>query len=98
MENQLKVLGTEHIGNIKFTGIEGGFGQGKKAMLVQDVALIHGKELRQINQAINMNRNRFKDGIDIIDLYYQSFDLINVHGAKMIQLYHHYFSKICELR
>ena len=72
MENQLKVLGTEHIGNIKFTGIEGGFGQGKKAMLVQDVALIHGKELRQINQAINMNRNRFKDGIDIIDLLNQS--------------------------
>ena len=72
MESKLKVLGTEHIGKIKFTGIEGGFSQGKKAMLVQDVALIHGKELRQINQAINMNRNRFKDGIDIIDLLNQS--------------------------
>ncbi len=72
MESKLKVLGTEHIGKITFTGIEGGFGQGKKAMLVQDVALIHGKELRQINQAINMNRNRFKDGIDIIDLLNQS--------------------------
>ena len=38
MENQLKVLGTEHIGKITFTGIEGGFGQGKKAMLVKDIA------------------------------------------------------------
>lgn len=30
MNNQLKVLGTKHIGKITFTGIEGGFGPGKK--------------------------------------------------------------------
>lgn len=70
--NQLKVIGKEHIGKIKFTGIEGGFGDDKKAMLVKDIAKIHGKELRQINQAINMNRKRFKDGIDIVDLLNQS--------------------------
>ncbi len=64
----LKVLGTEKIGKIEFTGIEGGFGEGKKAMLVRDIAVIHGKEVRQINQAINMNRRRFKNGIDILDL------------------------------
>lgn len=68
----LKVLGTEKIGKIEFTGIEGGFGEGKKAMLVRDIALIHGKELRQINQAINMNQKRFKNGIDIVDLLNQS--------------------------
>lgn len=27
----LKVLGTEKIGKIEFTGIEGGFGEGKKS-------------------------------------------------------------------
>lgn len=64
----LKVLGTEKIGKIEFTGIEGGFGESKKAMLAKDVAMVHQKELRQINQAINMNRRRFKDGIDIIDI------------------------------
>lgn len=64
----LKVLGTEKIGKIEFTGIEGGFGESKKAMLATDVAMVQQKELRQINQAINMNRRRFKDGIDIIDL------------------------------
>lgn len=69
---QLKVIGKEHIGKIKFTGIEGGFGDDKKAMLVKDIAKIHGKELRQINQAINMNRKRFKDGIDVVDLLNQS--------------------------
>lgn len=68
----LKVIGQEKIGKIEFTGIEGGFGEGKKAMLVRDIASIHGKELRQINQAINMNQKRFKNGIDIVDLLNQS--------------------------
>lgn len=72
MTTQLKVIGKEHIGKIEFTGIEGGFGNDKKAMLVKDIAKIHGKELRQINQAINMNRKRFKDGIDVVDLLNQS--------------------------
>lgn len=66
--NQLRVLGAEQIGSIKFTGIEGGFGDDKKAMLVKDIADIHGKTTKAINQAINMNRKRFRDGIDVIDL------------------------------
>lgn len=64
----LKVLGTEKIGKIEFTGIEGGFGEGKKAMLVRDIALIHKTDVRTINQTINRNRKRFKEGIDLIDL------------------------------
>ena len=40
--NQLKVIGKERIGHIEFTGIEGGFGNDKKAMLVKDIAKIHG--------------------------------------------------------
>ena len=35
MTTQLKVIGKEHIGKIEFTGIEGGFGDDKKAMLGQ---------------------------------------------------------------
>lgn len=64
----LKVIGQEKIGKIEFTGIEGGFGQGKKAMLVRDVAKIHSRSIREINELINRNRKRFKDGIDILDL------------------------------
>lgn len=64
----LKVLGTEKVGKIEFTGIEGGFGEGKKAMLVRDIALIHKTDVRTINQTINRNRKRFKEGIDLIDL------------------------------
>lgn len=64
----LKVLGTEKVGKIEFTGIEGGFGEGKKAMLVKDIALIHNQTNGNLNLLINRNRKRFKNGIDIIDL------------------------------
>lgn len=68
MNNQLKVLGTEHIGKITFTGIEGGFGPAKKAILAKDTARIHNQPVGEINRRINNNRKWFKDGVDIIDL------------------------------
>ena len=64
----LKVIGQEKIGKITFTGIEGGFGEGKKAMLARDIALVHSRLVKEINKLINNNCSRFKDGIDIIDL------------------------------
>ncbi|WP_318766607.1 ORF6N domain-containing protein [Lactiplantibacillus carotarum] len=66
--NALKVLGREHIGKYKFTGIEGGFGKDKKAMLVKDIAKIHERPVFKINELINNNIKRFRDGIDLIDL------------------------------
>lgn len=60
--NELKVLGQEHIGQYEFTGIEGGFGNNKKAMLVKNIAVIHCQPLSEIN------RKRFKNGFDILDL------------------------------
>ena len=68
MTTQLKVIGREHVGKIEFTGIEGGFGKDKKAMLVKDIADIHDSTVKRINELINRNRRRFKDGIDVIDL------------------------------
>ncbi len=66
--NELKILGTEKVGAFEFTGIEGGFGEDKKAMLIKDIAAIHGKEVKYINKLINQNLKRFKEGVDIIDL------------------------------
>lgn len=63
-----KVNGLVNIYGMKFHDIEGGFGEGKKAILVKEIANIHRRELRVINQAINMNRTRFTDGLDIVDL------------------------------
>ncbi|MDB2104034.1 ORF6N domain-containing protein [Clostridium paraputrificum] len=64
----IKINGLKEIDGMKFHDIEGGFGEGKKAMLVKEIANIHGRELKVINQAINMNRNRFNENIDIVDL------------------------------
>jgi hypothetical protein len=66
--NALKVIGKQQIVGKEFTGIEGGFGKGKRSMLVKEIASIHGQPLKEINRRINDNRKRFKDGIDIIDL------------------------------
>ncbi|WP_270332963.1 ORF6N domain-containing protein [Ligilactobacillus acidipiscis] len=66
--NQIKVIGQEKVAGIKFTGIEGGFGKNKKAMLVKDIAKIHERPVKKINELINNNIKRFKEGIDLIDL------------------------------
>lgn len=51
-----------------FHDIEGGFGQGKKAMLVKEIANIHARQEPHINELINNNIKRFKDGVDIINI------------------------------
>ncbi|PFV11237.1 ORF6N domain-containing protein [Bacillus cereus] len=66
--NELHILGEQNIAGYQFTGIEGGFGRGKKAMLVKEIAEIHGQPLKEVNRRINDNRIRFKNGIDILDL------------------------------
>lgn len=71
--NDLKVLGTEKIGSFEITGIEGGFSENKRAMLVKDIALIHDRPVKAINQAIERQLNRFKNGIDILDLKVENF-------------------------
>lgn len=71
----VKVNGLVNVYGMKFHNIEGGFGQGKKAMLAKEIANIHVRELKVINQSINMNRNRFLNGIDIVDLKGSGFEV-----------------------
>lgn len=68
MTTKIKVTGIQNLGSIQFTGIEGGFGEGKKAMLVKDIAAIHGREVKHINELVNRNFVRFKIDLDVIDL------------------------------
>lgn len=58
---------TEFMGNT-IPNIYGGFGEDKKAILAKTIAETHGKTLSEVNQIINRHINRFKDGIDVIDL------------------------------
>lgn len=63
----MNIKGLVKIGDIEFNEIEGGFGENKKSILVKDIAIIHGRELRKVNELINNNRKRFIDHKDIID-------------------------------
>jgi hypothetical protein len=73
---ELQVLGKEKIGKYEFTGIEGGFGEDKKAMTVKDIAQIHETSVKRINELINRNRKRFKNGVDIVDLKTSNFVVV----------------------
>lgn len=64
----VKVNGLVNIYGMKFHDIEGGFGEGKKAMLAKEIANIHGRDIKDINRNINNRRNWFKNGVDIVDL------------------------------
>ena len=65
---ELTVKGLVTVEGMKFHEIEGGFGEGKKSILVKEIAEIHKRPFRKINELINNNRKRFTDMIDIIDL------------------------------
>ena len=81
--NKLIVKGIANVDDMSFTDIEGGFGAGKKAMLAKDIAEIHGREVKVINQAINMNRMRFKENVDIVDVKHKNFE-VNLIDLKII--------------
>ena len=57
---ELIIKGVARVDNMSFTDIEGGFGACKKAMLAKDIAKIHDKELKHINEAINKKQRAFQ--------------------------------------
>jgi len=81
MTTELKLLGVQNVDGMEFNGIEGGFGENQKSMLVKDIAILHGKELKYINKQINSNRTRFEDNVDIIDIKDLEFEVLLMnHG------------------
>ncbi|WP_291653951.1 ORF6C domain-containing protein [Clostridium sp.] len=81
MNNLIKINGLVNIEGMQFHNIEGGFGKGKKAMLAKEIAEIHGRELKFINQNINRNIKRFTEGLDIVDLKGTQFEVtLSNHG------------------
>ena len=76
MNKLVKINGLKEVEGMKFHDIEGGFGEGKKAMLVKEIANIHGRDTGKVNELINKNIIRFKNGIDILDLKGSNFDIL----------------------
>ena len=85
MNKTLRLVGTTTICGVNVPKIAGGFGEDKKAMLAKTIAEIHGRELKRVNEDINNNRDRFKDGIDIIDLKRTNFEVNLVDHGIMSQ-------------
>ena len=73
--NKLAVGNIVRVGDMKFHEIEGGFGKDKKAMLVKEIAEIHGKEIKYINKQINANRKHFINGKDVVDIKDTEFEV-----------------------
>ena len=72
----IKINDTKEVNGMKFHEIEGGFGEGKKSILAKEIAIIHNRKLKKINELINNNRKRFKDNIDIVDLNKEEFAVL----------------------
>ena len=75
----IKLNGEIDLNGIKIKNIEGGFGEGNKAILFSDIALKHGVEPRVINQLINRNIDRYTND-DLIDLCNENF---KVHAKNL---------------
>jgi hypothetical protein len=75
---KLKLVGETKVCGIKVPNISGGFGTDKKSLLVKHIAEMHGKQSKHVNESIKNNLNRFKIGVDIIDLKDPKFEEIVV--------------------
>lgn len=65
---ELEIKGTMNFSGFEIPNIYGGFGEGRKAVLVKTVSEIHEMPLKEINRVINNNIDEFEVGIDILDL------------------------------
>lgn len=66
--NELKVNGTQDFMGKEIPVVEGGFGEGQKAILVKTISEIHDTRLDKVNTLINEHIDEFEIGIDLLDL------------------------------
>ena len=91
---EVQVSGVQNFMGMEIPVVEGGFGKGKRCILVREISRIHNMKIGNVNQRINDNRRRFKDGIDIIDLntadvfkdFIQENNLLTSNRTKNIYL------------
>lgn len=68
MCNQIKTSGRQMFMGVEIPIVEGGFGDGRKCVTDKTVSEIHEIKVIHVRELINKNINRFKEGIDYIDL------------------------------
>lgn len=65
---ELQVKGTQDFMGKEIPIVEGGFGEGQKAILVKTISEIHDTRLDKVNALINEHIDEFEIGIDLLDL------------------------------
>ncbi|WP_352400113.1 ORF6N domain-containing protein [Anaerotignum sp.] len=65
---ELIVNGTQNFMGRPIPVVSGGFGQGKKCMSDKTIAEIHGVKVIHVRELIGRNFQRFKEGVDFVDL------------------------------
>lgn len=85
MSTAFKIMGKVKVCGVIVPKIAGGFGDDKKSMLAKHIAEMHGKDLWAVNRAINMNRDKFKDGVDVIDIKGTDFVMHLMQNGIMTQ-------------
>ena len=78
--NNLLVTGTTDFNGYVLPIICGGFGAEEKAMTDKYIAQIHDITARDVRKTINRNKDRFRLGIDYIDLRTLSNDVLTSLG------------------
>lgn len=68
MMNEIMIDGKQEFMGVDVPNVLGGFGDGKKAISDKIISEIHGVETFRIKEIINRNIDRFKNGVDFIDL------------------------------
>ena len=68
MKNELIVNGTQEFMGVEIPVIEGGFGDNQRCVSDKHVAEIHGMQNKHVREAINKNKQRFKESVDFVDL------------------------------
>ena len=81
----LCVKGTMNFMGIEIPVVSGGFGEDKMCILAKTIAEVHGVTVAEVNQNIKRNEKRFKDGIDIIDLKTDNFQLCVLKDLGLTQ-------------
>lgn len=66
--SNIEIRGTQEFMGKEIKIIEGGFGDGFKALLANTIADIHDMRIDKVNALINDNIDEFEIGVDLLDL------------------------------
>lgn len=74
--NNPTISGKTIVCGVEVPNISGGFGGSRKSLLVKHISEMHNRKTPHVNEAINNNRERFIDRVDVLDLKQPQYEEI----------------------